>query len=391
MLTDLLDDTPTAAPPPTLPTLAVTVPLSVLRPLLDRVVTAVPTRDVMEVLKHVQLTASAGRLTLTATDMDLGLRASTDEVKITRAGTAVMPAKRLVEMLRTAADDLLVLNVHGGHAALTAGRTGWRLRVPTGADFPTLPVLDEAVIHTTDRVRFAAALLAVRYAAGTESYRPALAAVELRAGKATACDGTRFAQARTDPALTTVTIPTAAVDRIIKLCTAAVTDDCVDLSVTDRYIGVRVGDTELIATKLLLPYPDLDAALLRPALTNKHPLRVDRDLLRTAITRVRLAADPDTCAVALHLARDRIAVAGRDPHGNTAVDHIPAGWSGAERTLVVHHRHLADLITHHPSGDLTFMLGEDTKTRRSSILLRAEHEVTVGVVQQMHIDWPEAP
>jgi DNA polymerase-3 subunit beta len=301
-------------------------------------------------------------------------------------GTAVFPARKMLEIVRQADDGIAEIHVKAGTAAITIGRTTWNLKLQGGADYPPMPQFNEGVFTTVDRAAFAAALACVRYAACKDANRASLMMIDVRAGKMTACDGARFQQATVQTFPFDFRVPIGAVDDLLKLLRAS---DLTEISIgqSDNHLIFVVGPDVFCANKLLANFPDMEALLLRPALENKHRLIVDRDQLLHAIKRVRINADTETSAIGLHLAPGTLTVVARDKFSNDASETIDADWSGGERTLVVNHAYLAELINTTDQHALTFWLGEDAKTRKAPIMLRDEQGGTVGVVQQMISDW----
>src|SRR5688572_32558778 len=67
-------------------------------------------RSPTPVLQCVKLTASDGRLTLAATDLEVGLRLSVDQVDVQKAGEALIPADKLTQIVRACDDPTLTLD-----------------------------------------------------------------------------------------------------------------------------------------------------------------------------------------------------------------------------------------------------------------------------------------
>ncbi len=389
LLASMLDeDTTFVATPAQEPTFALTIGKYILALLLERAAPVVPTRDVMPVLKNFQFDARPGRLRVVATDMELSMVATAELVTVDTPGIAVFPARKLMEILRKAADGDVRLRVVAGTARITVGRTTWTQKLLGGDDYPDLPVISEAVLVQVDRAGFAAALHAVRYAASKEARgsRGSLMMIDVRDGRLTACDGSRFQQATLGDLSLSFALPIGAVDALLKLLAKT---DLADISIGEsvNHLIFRLGSDLFIVNKVLAQFPDMDSTFLRPALANRHTLTVDRATLVTAVERVRINADAETSAIALRLGPGRIVVASRDKYGNEATETIDAAWTGPERDIVVNHAFLTDMIGAHGGHELVFHLGDDTKTRKSPVLLRNPDTGAVGVLQQMLGEW----
>lgn len=384
----LADDEPLTDADATAPdvTLAFEIKRFVLQQLLEKSATTVPSRDVMPVLKNYWVELDADRIKVVATDLELSMIATTRLVTVTKPGTAVLPAKKLLGIVKAAEEETCHIRVAGTAATITIGRASWTLRLASGHDYPAMPDIAESAFTTIDKGDFAAALNAVRYAACRDANRSSLTMINIEGGKMTACDGSRFAQATVDTIPGTLRIPIGAVDDLVRLLKLT---DLTRISIGEsaNHIIFRFGLDVFIITKLMAAFPDMEALLLRPAMENRHPLAVDRVRLLAAIKRVRINADTESSAIALGLTFGQLTVSAQDKFGNTAAETIDAEWLGTDRTLVVNHQFLYDLVAGHVPDTVTFKLGDDTRTRKTPVLVADPDAGTVGVLQQMSAEW----
>jgi DNA polymerase-3 subunit beta len=70
----------------------------------------VVSRTPQPVLQCVKLTAADGQLTLAATDLEVGLRLSVDQVEVQKAGEALIPADKLIQIVRACDDPTLTID-----------------------------------------------------------------------------------------------------------------------------------------------------------------------------------------------------------------------------------------------------------------------------------------
>lgn len=365
---------------------AFTVSRSVLLPLLSKAITVVPTRDVMPVLKCFQIDASPHLLRVIASDAETTLLVSTREVSTHCSGVAVFPAKKLLEIVKAAPAEPIKVDVAGTVATITAARSLWTLALATGADYPPMPALGDAALSGVDRQTFINAISAVRHAASRDPQRASLNIIEITGDKLTASDGTRIQQVTVPGLGVTMSLPIASVDDLVRLLSLS-DEDVVYVGQSESKLIFRCGSDLLITSKYHATFPDMEAALLRPALENRHRLQADRAQLLAAIRRVRINADNDFAGIALSVEDNTLTVSTKDKYGNTAAETIDALWSGSPRTLVVHHGFLTEMINTYGDDTCCFRLGDDTKTRRSPLMLRNETTGSVGVTQQMQADW----
>lgn len=358
----------------------------VLQILLEKAITVVPTRDVMPALKCFQFVVDPQRLRVVASDCELSLICSTPMISVTWPGTAVFPARKLLEIVKSSEDGDVKITVLGTTATIEIGRASWTLKLPGGDDYPPLPAISEAEFTAVDKDSFRDAITAVRYAASRDPSRANLNIIDIHDGKLTASDGSRIQQIQVSDFPVSLRIPISAVDdllRLLKMCDL----DTIHVGQSEDHLIFRFGSDVFIVSKFRAQFPDMEEQMLRPALGNKHELDVDRHELVAAIKRVRINADTDTSAIALTLQNNQLTISTKDKFGNTAGESIDAVWSGGPRALVVNHRFLTDMIRTYGDITCTFKLGDDTVTRKSPLMLKNNETGSVGVCQQMMSDW----
>lgn len=363
----------------------------VLQSLLSKAMTVLPKTDLVQVLTNFQIEVTAGKepsLRVAATDLDLWALASTNIVTATEGGTITLPGAKLTEIAESAEEGDLVVEARNGMATISVKRTKWELRLADGTEYPPFPDLDDTPFHAIERAPFVSALQSVSKAATKEATRQNLAMVDIKDGQVRAADGVRYHQVGMDswPKGFDTHIPIGAVDVLVKMLKATEAPTF-QLGDTGAQVVFLIGPDVYVASKLVVEFPAVDQALLNPALANDEQLDIDRRDLLGAIRRVRITSDQETSAVVLQLSEDKVEVRSQDKYGNTAVEELDASWKSPERTAVFNHRHLTDMLDAIDSPVCTFLLGRDTKTRRSNLLLRDDASASLGVLTQQRADW----
>jgi DNA polymerase III sliding clamp (beta) subunit (PCNA family) len=337
-------------------------------------------------------------LQITGTDLELRVIASTPAVAVSHSSgqdlpLLLLPAKRLQAILREAPDGDVEVSVKGDVATITAGTARWELTIPSdGEDYPRPPELGNLEWQSAPRLPLLSALKAVRHAVSRAGSRANLGQVDIRPRPSdqvmcmTACDSTRFAQVPVPGFPVPMRIPAAGspagTDELIRLLSASGAET-IRVAASGRRLFFGVDSLVFVVHMLPLEYPDVWKLLLEPVLANTDVLTVRRDDLRQAISQVRINADEATNAIGLLLAEGQITVFARDKYGNRAAQVTEATWEGPERTLVVNHQFLAEMLGVHPSGECLFRLGKDKGKQRSPVLLRDEDSGVTGIINQM--------
>lgn len=363
--------------------LAFTVRTHVFRRLLDRASRVVPTKDIVPILKNFLVSVRDGVLTVSATDLELSVVSRTEYVLEIVPGTGVVPAKKLLDIVKSLSDDIdIEIFISNGELRVEADGSSWSVRLPIDSEYPSIP--SSSVASTpVDRARFLHSIRSVWHAASKDLSRSNLMFIHIDKGKVTSCDGVRFQQSYLGDCDLSIQIPIGAVEDLISLLRDSTSSE-VFVGQTDTHLLFSIGDDLFAANKAVESFPDIETVILRPSLENNRMLRVSREDLSTAIDRVRINADEDTHAIGIRLSNNSMTLEAKDKVGSTAFHGpIEAEWGYGDRLLVVNYRFLIDMLQACTSSTCEFYLGDDSKRRKFPVLLKDEESSTVGVVQQM--------
>src|SRR5579863_5581626 len=105
---------------------------------LQAVIGVVERRQTMPVLANVLLNVRDGRMSITATDLEVELVASA-EVSVQQAGDITVPGRKLLDILRALPEKLSVsLSFEGEKVVIKAGRSRFSLSTLPAAEFPVI-------------------------------------------------------------------------------------------------------------------------------------------------------------------------------------------------------------------------------------------------------------
>lgn len=382
------------------PSFSIQATVSELRAMFTRAAAVTPTREVVpgtayallegvptefSVAAHLRVTASSGTQTVSVSGQG----------KIKVPGRVLLPPKRILDIVKLAPEDVVDITVVGDAALIRSGRARWTVAAPQGAfcdlsDLADLSALRSSQIATEPFLR---ALRAVRGAASSTNARLSLMQILVKDSSLIACDGGRLHKADVaglDPELHT-TIPVQTADEILK---ALKDEETFSVAFDDNHLVIRVGDSSIVAQRLLVDYPNVTQLLLEPKMTNTNTLQVNRVELSEVVSRVRINSDPDYAVITLTTVRGsrstddwKLEVSSRDRMGNTASETVECYWSGSMHAVSYNHHHLADALDVCTSERITFKLGDDTKTHKTPLLVEDDEAGFTGVVQQITQHW----
>src|SRR6266705_1095540 len=102
-------------------------------------------KTTIPILSNILMEAKGGRVILTATDLELGIRCSC-AAKVKKEGAGTVPAKKLLDFVRLLPDtDITIKFLENHWANITCGRSRTRMAGMSRESFPELPPMPEAV------------------------------------------------------------------------------------------------------------------------------------------------------------------------------------------------------------------------------------------------------
>ena len=113
--------------------------------------------------------------------MELSLRASL-EASVDGEGTTVVPGRLLLDIARSLPDSEVTIEHRPEEAAVvvTSGTANYRLHTYSAEDFPRLPDVDSAPLHTVDRDVLVETVARVGRSASRDESRPVLTGILVR-------------------------------------------------------------------------------------------------------------------------------------------------------------------------------------------------------------------
>jgi DNA polymerase III subunit beta len=164
---------------------------------------AVSTRAATQALSGVLLTAQDGRVTLAATDLDLGLETTLD-AQVEDEGSILLPGRLFAEIARSLADPNVEIEAREAEhdVEIRSGGSSFHLRVLPAEDFPKLPQPQEEPGLRIPAAALEESIDLVARAASRDDMRPVLTGVLVSASgremTMVATDSYRLAVKRTE-------------------------------------------------------------------------------------------------------------------------------------------------------------------------------------------------
>lgn len=161
---------------------------------------ALPARDVKPILQNLKAVAGDGRCTLMATDMEVGIRLDVAGLTIQEPGEAILPAAKLLAILRESHDGELSIEADPSTCLIQGPSLEFEMPSEDPAQFPDLPTFAEDRYHEITAGTLREMIRRTVFAVADDSTRYSMSGVlwELDDGSAklVATDGRRLALAQ---------------------------------------------------------------------------------------------------------------------------------------------------------------------------------------------------
>lgn len=343
----------------------------------------IPPREIIPHTTYARVVCSEDekKVEISATD---GERAISLEgpALVRMSGEALLPAKRMLDILRLAPENTVRVDVIGSTATIRSGRAVWTVQTPhTEA---TLPVFtpeygDQWQWANVERAELLNALELVLPAVARTTARQSLMQAEISKSQITSCDGVR-AHRMTVHSLDKSfksTLPLKFIETSIKELRAS-EEENVTLRSTHSTVILTIDTTSLYSQRLHFDFPAVNHLVLGPALQNEERLTVSRRELISSIRRVRVNADPEYLAIflSIHSSKDgwNLIIRARDRDGNASQESIEVTYEGPDtrKDLALNHRYLLDFLACMEGDEVELRLGEATKAKQSPLYYESE-------------------
>ncbi len=337
---------------------------------LAHVQSVVEKRNTLPILANVLIAARDGRLSLTATDMEIAV---VQEVaaEVAQDGATTAPAATLYEIVRKLPDGVMVEISHAegeGVLHLRAGRFATSLNALPIEDFPAMTAGSLGHRFALSASVLRAMIDRSRFAISTEETRYYLNGIYLHATesegapvlRAVATDGHRLARVE-EPlpsgaaGMPGVIVPRKTVAELRKLLEE--TSDQVTIALSDTRIQFVLGPITLTSKLIDGTFPEYGRVI--PS-GNDKVLRVVKKDFAEAVARVAAISLERTRPVKLSLARNLLVLSAANPEHGTATEELDGErvhYDNGPLEIGFQARYITD-ITDQIEGEVEFLFAD---------------------------------
>ncbi len=292
------------------------------------------------------LTLKGNELIVTGTDLDITARTTVEVVGI-EDGSAVVPARLIVDAVRSLEAGAVTMSSGDDTVDISLGRAKFSLRTFPVSDYPSLPPLS-GVVTTIPAADLMHGLNQVVRAAASDDARPLLTGVLFTSDNGTlrmfATDSYRLA-VRDVPGVKGISetedllVPARALQELQRAASSLAPDAEIGVAQSDAEICFVVGSTSIASRLIDGNYPSV-LQLIPASFPNQ--LRIAKDTLLTSLKRAKLLAKDSTSSVRLTVKDRNLEIRTQSHDAGDVEDNVDADYNGDEITIAFNPGFLID-------------------------------------------------
>jgi DNA polymerase III subunit beta len=325
-------------------------------------------KTTIPILSNVLIEAAGDRISLTATDLELGIRCSCP-ARVKKEGSGTVPARKLLDYVRLLPEGDVNMKFLENHwASITSGRSRTRIAGMSRESFPELPEMPEKMAEIPVKT-LASMITRTSFAISMEESRftlnGALLVMRPEGLIMVATDGHRLAFVQAPPADSgemnsqfidrqfRALIPKKAMAELIKLADDATEGSKAIFAGDENHLFFQVAHRLLITRRLTGNFPDYERVLPK-----EHALlaQLQKDEIRSAIERVAQFADERSRAIRVHFTPGEVRVFSSSVETGESEESVPSDYQGPDLEIGFNAQYLLDFLRVIPQDRVAFEL-----------------------------------
>ena len=322
---------------------------TLLKP-LQQVIGAVERRQTMPALGNVLLAAGDDGLQLTATDLEIELRANV-AVEVARGGETTVSARKLLDICRTLPQEAMIaLELDGERVHVRSGRSRFTLATLPATEFPViedmtgeieLTIPQPQLKRAIDRIGFAMAQQDVRY-----YLNGLLLELDGAQARTVATDGHRLSLCELDLDLSDkpeqqVIVPRKGVQELARLL-ASNDDEPAAVRVGRTHVQVSLPGLRFTSKLIDGRFPDYSRVVPDRGACE---LRADREVLRQALARIAILSNEKYKGVRLVMSDEGLRIQTHNPDQEEAEEEVEVTYEGEPLEIGFNVVYLLDILS----------------------------------------------
>jgi len=316
-------------------------------------------------------------LFVTASDLETTMTVSMPLTKAEEPGSVTIPAKILLDTLKTFSDIPVVFEINPESllVEISAGEGKYKLSGHSSDEFPQSPTLEGTSTLTVSAGVLVDAINKTIFATGSDELRPVMSGVycELSPDHLTfvATDAHKLVRYRRKDArseqVTAIILPKKPLNQLKGILANKELEVKIEYNPTNALFIFE--DFKLICRLIDGKYPNYEAVI---PTSNPNVLTVDRNQLLNSIKRVALFANQSTHQVRFRISGKELLLSAEDiDFSNEAKERLTCSYEGEDMEIGFNSRFLQDMITNIDTEQVKF---EMSAPNRAGLIMPIDNE-----------------
>jgi len=306
-------------------------------------------RHTIPILANVLLQAKDDILSITATDLEVGLRSQSTAL-VEQSGSITVSARKLFDIIKELdVDQDVTLQTGNGFIAIRSGRSRFRVASLPSDEYPAMVEEENETPIVLSAAILRDMISATSFAMSDDETRKYLTGTLFEIDdqhmlRLVTTDGHRLAlsemQLPQTSAQKTCIVPKKAVAELNKLCDCG--DEHIELFLGERQMRVKVGSTVLVSKLIDARFPVYQDVI---PVNNPSHVVVERTAFDQVLRRSMILANEFTHDIRLIFSDNGIDISAHNTEQEEAEEHIDAEYSGQEIAVGFNGRYLRDTLS----------------------------------------------
>lgn len=311
---------------------------------LQQVLNVVATRSTMPILSNVLIEAEDGHISLTTTNLDLGIRCRI-KAEVSTTGSITLPVRKLATIVRELPQsEVFIETSDKNQAKITSGGSLFKIMGISSEEFPPLPTFENRKVFELSQEQIVGMLKSVSYAQSNDENRYILNGVYFNFAdeKLTlvATDGRRLGLTALETEISeenagSLILPAKTVAELERLMGKG---EKVKIAFNDRQAAFEIaiaesGDTGLVDHLYLVSkivegnYPNYRQVIPKET---EHRVKIERELMLECVHRAALVTSDKSNSVKLKVTKNLLEISGSSSEYGESHESMAIAYDGPE-------------------------------------------------------------
>lgn len=333
---------------------------SLLRP-LQVVSGVVEKRQTLPILSNVLLVVEGSKLTLTGTDLEVELTATSTDMQSSDEGEITLPSRKFMDICKSLPESsTLDIIVEENKAVIRSGKSRFTLATLPSTDFPTSESITAAreftisqgiLKHLIDQTSFCMANQDVRY-----YLNGLLLELNPNSLRAVATDGHRLAlsekECEIQPGdINQIIIPRKGVMELTRLLSDS--DDVCTVQINTNFVRIDLGDIVFTSKLIDGRFPDYDRVIPKGG---QKIVTANRELLRQGLLRASILSNEKYRGIRMNFSTNQLRATVNNPEQEEAIEEIDVNYQDDELEIGFNVAYLVDALNSIKSDEIEMTL-----------------------------------